>query len=629
MTISEPTIGDADTLVLDGLQAHKEGRLDHAEIAYAMALLSKPDHADALNLLGVLAFSSGKIDRAIKLIGQAIRAKPDHLDAHLNLAEAYEAAGIRKEALAICNKALSIAPDFVDAHARLAFLLANNRDIGRSLAHARIALALDPSCVEALCGKGRALCTIKNYDEADQAYKRALSFAPDDLRALTGRAALLRELDLVTEAIEHYRHALAQSPEDANIMASLASLFEIDGNAKIARDWFVKSLKLNPSSVDVRFSFARFLRDTGSFHDAQNEFNTILQSHPKHAPSLFALVRMKRLVDSPSQRKNLSKISTDRTLPDDHRVRAGFALGEVLERAGEYDAAFEQFSKANNFQAKVFEKIGQGYDRTELQNMADRVKAGLGCECTAHGSTWGNPTEMPVFIVGFPRSGTSLVEQICSSHSQITGLGELRAIGRIYRSLALQNKNKHKFADWDSGSARAHADAHAAALASRGAGALRVIDKNPHNLLHLGLIASLYPNARVIRCHRDQRDIAVSNYTLYFKEGNNYSNKLEDCAFAVKTIGKIGDYWRRDTNIRILDVNYEDLISDIVSNTRVILDFLEVAWEDGCLNFHKTNRYVGTPSSWQVRQPVYNSSVARWKNYEKHLGPMLKEFERV
>ena len=619
---------DVDDLVLAGLEAHKAGQLNHAGDLYAKALASNPRHADALNLSGALAFASGDIDKSIKLIGRAIIAKPTHLDAYLNLAEAYEAASRRRDAIATCNKALLVAPDFTEGHARLALLLASDGDTGRALAHARIAIALDPTSVEALCGQAMAFALLKKYDQADAVYAQALQIDPNNLRALTGRAALLCEADLISESIHHYRKALAQIPNDPRIIASLASLSEIEGDFESAQDLFSKSLKINPSSADVRFSFSRLLRDNGLFQQSEDELKKIIHENPKHAPSLLSLARMKRLPDTPNQRKILSKMAADLTIIDDHRIQAGFALGEMLEQSGEYDSAFEKFSNANALQASSRARIGQGFNRAELENLATAIETRLSEEYSNLGSSWANATEQPVFIVGLPRSGTSLVEQICSSHSQVVGLGELRAIPRISRILSSQNSERDQLADWNPIVARAEADAHAAALASRSSGALRTIDKNPHNLLRLGLISALYPNARVIRCHRDRRDVAISNYTLYFKQGNAHSNSQIDCGFAVKAINKIGDCWSRHLNINIIDIRYEDLISDFDNYTRRIIEFLGLEWENSCLNFHNTERHVGTPSSWQVRQPVYSTSVGRWKRFEKHLSPMLSELAR-
>ena len=590
---------------------------------YARALAVAPSHADALNLSGALAFAAGRYDDAIRLIGRAIRAKPDHLDAHLNLAEAYEAGGRRADAIAICHKALGLTPDFAEAHARLALLVASDGDPVRGLAHARVALALDPDLVEALCGRGMASAAIRRFADAGAAYSLALALAPDYLRALTGLAALLRDTDFIPEAVALYRRALALKPGDAALMASLAGLIELDGGIDEARDLFAAALAIAPASAEIGFSYGRCLRDTGGFDAATSIFTGVIADNPKYAPAHLALVRMKALPDTPAQRKALARLTGDAALPPRHRVQAGFAHGELLDRAGEYDAAFARFAEANAIHARARHAAGERFDRAEFAARVDLIDRTLAREYAADAIGWGNPTELPVFVVGLARSGTTLVEQICASHSQVAGLGELHSIQRAARTLAAHNEGRERIGDWDTAFARAEANRHAAALATRAPGMLRAVDKNPYNLISLGLIGALFPRARVIRCHRDLRDIAVSHHTMFFGQGNSYSSDLGDCGFAVRAIDRVGGIWQRELPLDILDVVYEDLVANLAPQVRRIIDFLGLAWEPGCLDFHRTERHVATPSSWQVRQPVYLTSVGRWRRFEKHLAPML------
>lgn len=624
MTVPAPVSSpDADGLVLAGLDAHRAGRLDDARAFYARALAATPAHADALNLSGAIAFAAGRNDAAIRLIGKAIKAKPDHIDAYLNLAEAYEASGRRADAIATCQKALALAPDFAEAHARLALLVASDGRATLALRHARVALALDPDAVEALCGKGIALAALRQFDDADAAYARALALAPDDLRALTGHASLLRDTDFIADALALYRRAVAVKPGDAALMASLAGLIELDGDVVAARDLFAAALAIDPESPEIRFSYGRCLRDAGDFAAAATVFAEVLARHPKYGPAHLALVRLKRLPDTPAERKALARLTGDASLPPRQRVQAGFAHGELLDRAGEYDAAFARFAEANAIHARARHAAGERFHRAELAAQIDLIDRTLAREYVADTAGWGNPTELPVFVVGLPRSGTTLIEQICASHSQVAGLGELRSIQRAARNLAAHNEGRARLGDWDRDFARGEADRHVAALADRAPGVLRAVDKNPYNLMRLGLIGALFPRARVIRCHRDLRDVGVSHHTLFFGQGNTHSNDLGDCGFAVRAIDGIGAIWARELRLDVLDVVYEDLVSDLEPQVRRIVDFLGLPWEDACLDFHRTERHVNTPSSWQVRQPVYLTSVGRWRRFEKHLAPML------
>lgn len=615
---------DVAGLVDAGLQHHLAGELDKAQALYNQALRADPDSADALNLSGAIAFTSKRIDDAIRLIGKAIRLKPTHLDAHLNLAEAFETAGRRQEAIETCQKAFVVAPDFAECHARLARLQAADGAYGLALAHARVALALDSQSVEALCARGLAFGRLGKFTEADEAYAEALKLEPDSLLALTGRGQFLVERDFVTEPLELYLRAVALRPNDPALLSSTASLLELDGDILGAQAMFRRALEQAPQSAELRFSLGRCLRDNGKFDEAEQLFNEILAKNPKYSPALLGLARIKKLEDTPDQRNRLARLLADKGAPARHRVQAGFALGEVLDKAEDYDGAFANFSTANALYLQHRISKGEVFSRNDLRARIDVIDDHLAAEYAGDTAGWGNPTELPVFVVGLPRSGTTLIEQICASHSQVRGLGEMKDIQLAARTIAEHNAGRHRIGDWDADFARREADRHLGMLEASAQGALRAVDKTPLNLMRLGVIGAMYPNARVIWCRRDPRDVVVSNHTLFFGAGNLFSTDQSDCAYAVRQTDRLGHIWRKHSKLRILEVGYEDLVADLDTHVRRITDFLELDWEPQCLNFHQTERHVDTPSSWQVRQPIYSSSVGRWRRFEKHLDPMLR-----
>lgn len=231
---------------------------------------------------------------------------------------------------------------------------------------------------------------------------------------------------------------------------------------------------------------------------------------------------------------------------------------------------------------------------------------------------WGNSSELPVFIVGMPRSGTSLVEQIAASHSRVFGAGEIRDIG------ALAAETAPAIAAKDRALIRQRADAHIERLRALGDDALRVTDKLPDNLFQLGVIATLFPGARVIFCRRDPRDLCLSCYFQKFAAGQLlFSYDLADCAKRLIETERLAAHWARVLPLRRHEIRYEDIIADLEGESRRFIDFLGLAWEPGCLDFHRTKRVVATASAWQVRQPLYDRSIGRWRNYRRHLKPLL------
>jgi hypothetical protein len=231
---------------------------------------------------------------------------------------------------------------------------------------------------------------------------------------------------------------------------------------------------------------------------------------------------------------------------------------------------------------------------------------------------WGNRSGLPVFIVGMPRSGTSLVEQILASHTHVFGGGERKDIAHISDAIRKRN-HQRPIEEWDVDFARHLADDHIATLKRLAPQALRVTDKMPDNVLHLGTIAVLFPMARVILCRRNVYDTCLSLYFQRFEEGNAFSYDLADCARRFLEIERLAGHWRQVLPIPMLTIDYEAVVADPAGEGRRMIEFLGLEWETGCLQFHRTERPVLSASVWQVRQPVFTRSVGRWRHYARHL----------
>jgi hypothetical protein len=241
----------------------------------------------------------------------------------------------------------------------------------------------------------------------------------------------------------------------------------------------------------------------------------------------------------------------------------------------------------------------------------------------AERQSWGERSDLPVFIVGMPRSGTTLVEQIAASHRAVFGAGELPDIGRLAASLA-QGKDLAAAEGWTADAITAMAKAHLDHLRALGGDRRRVIDKMPGNVFHLGLIALMFPQARVIFCRRDPRDNCLSCYFQHFSKHHLlYTYDLADCGHQYLATDHLTSHWLKALPLRMLEVSYEELVADQEGQSRRLIDFLGLPWDPTCLEYYRTERTVVTASVWQVRQPIYTRSVARWRHYEQHLGPLL------
>jgi hypothetical protein len=310
-------------------------------------------------------------------------------------------------------------------------------------------------------------------------------------------------------------------------------------------------------------------------------------------------------------------------MPAVSRIDAGFALGKALDESGRYDEAFAHYAEANSLVKRFRASVGDRYDPRAVHRLNDQMFEVFTPNYFEQRRGWGEPSELPVFIVGMPRSGTTLVQQIAASHSLVHGAGELGDIADIAKTFGGSDVRSAALG-WDRDSVKAVAQRHIQRLQALRGNAPRVIDKAPSNVHHLGLIALLFPSARVIFCRRDARDTCLSCYFQWFARGNTFSFDLAHCGHEYLATDRLMNHWRRTLPLAMLDVQYEELVADLEGRSRRLLDFLSLPWEPACLEFHRTETTILTSSSWQVRQPIYQSSVGRWRHYERHLRPLLE-----
>jgi hypothetical protein len=315
----------------------------------------------------------------------------------------------------------------------------------------------------------------------------------------------------------------------------------------------------------------------------------------------------------------------DATVPASSRALLAFGLGKVYESRKQYEQAFAAWVQANALRRELQEPMS----RERLLDRGRRLRTVFTPERFAAAAAWGSADERPVFIVGMPRSGTTLVEQIISAHPLAAGCGELPDLARIARGLSGAIGT---MTGWpESATALTAPVGQAAArhyldiLERRAApGARRITDKAPANFFYLGLVAMLFPKAHVVWCRRDPRDVAVSIYSENFAVQQTYATRLEDIAFYYHEQERLMRHWQDVLPLPIATVNYEELVADFEPGVRRLIDALGLPFAPECLAFHQQERAVLTPSRWQVRQPLYGSSVGRWKRYEPWLGPLFQ-----
>jgi tetratricopeptide (TPR) repeat protein len=601
---------------------HRAGRLDEAEAIYRGVLKQAPKQADALNLLGVLTQERGQPARAVQLISQALRARRNFPEALTNLARAQRAAGDPGGAVASARRAAALAPDLVEAHVQLGRALLDLDDHAAAATACRRAVALAAGSLDAWVNLGAALLGLKDYSGAAQAYQVAHTLQPDRAQTLTDFGVALAGMERYDDALQCHERAVALDPADARAHACHATTLRHAQDVAGSMAACDRALALKPTGVDVLLLLASNMATLGQFDESVACYRRVLELDPDCAEARRGMVAVGQQIDDAEELAGLDDILSNEALLARQRIPAGFAIGELLDAAGDYDGAFERITAANRLARAERTAEGRAFDRESLRRQVDELIAAFTTDTFERTRGWGLPSELPTFIVGMPRSGTTLTEQIAASHPLVFGAGERKEMGRIGKVLGADSTAKSPLR-WDRETLSIEAETHLARLQARGGGAVRVIDKMPDNIFWLGVIAVLFPGARVIFCRRDPRDVCLSCYFQNFTDGMPWSNDLADCAARAQQVERLTQHWRATLPLRMLEVEYERLVGDLEGESRRLIDFLGLAWDPACLAFHETERPVMTASLWQVRQPLYASSVGRWRNYRRHLTPLL------
>ena len=631
-------------------QLHQSGRLEEARRLYRQVLAVSPDHPQAQHLLGVLHQQTGDAEGAIPLLQSAVDARPDDASFHYNLAEALRAAGQYPAAAASYRATIARAPAAADAHFGLGNALFEMGQLAEAEAAYRRAIQLSPNDAEAHNNLGNVLLASKKPEEAAKSYRAALSAEPGyaDAHGNLGRvllelkrpkeavASLRRALEadpadaelnlmlgraygrafLWSDAEQHLRSALAVKPGDTQALDALANVLLETNRADAAKACYREILDAAPDNAGALAGVGSCELQLGEFPAATRSFRSALDMNGALLPALLGLVGARQDL-SESELATLKAVAQDESAAEDDKRSACFAVAEVLDRRGAYDEAFGYFRMANQIA-----KRDSRFDRRQWAGFVNTLTRRFSRDFFAARRKLASDSDVPVFIVGMPRSGTTLVEQIVASHPDAAGAGELYEIQHMAQGLADNNATGRPYPDCletlGPGQTAAMAETYMNRLRAVSATARRVTDKMPGNFIHIGMIALLFPRAHVVHCQRDPMDTCVSCYCQNFR-ALEFTSDLVDLGEYYRGYIRLMEHWREVAPLSILDVRYEEIVADPAAQARRIIDFLGLEWDERCLRFHETKRQIRTASVWQVRQPVYTSAIGRWRRYERHL----------
>lgn len=605
----------------DAAVAHQRARrFDEAETIYLRLLETAPGHPNVLHMLGIIEIERGQPERGADLIQQAFPALSESPEPHVDLGNALRMTGKGEQAVECYRRALALRPDYVLAHTCLGSTLSEMGRFEAALGHCRTALAIDPRSLSARIVLAMSLQSARRLPEAAQAWREVINLEPERAESFYQLTGQMIALGAIKEALHCADRAIALRPDNALFHCARGQVLMrlYDGERSVAS--FRRALALSPNLKEGWAGLGWSLRLLGRFEEADACTKRLHELDPADLRVVAHVPSTGRQSQGADQVEHLASVLDDPAVKIDDRIMAGFALGRLLDEARRYDEAFARYTTANALMRQSWPTGGDRFDASGFTKSIDALIATNTREYLADAAHIGNISELPVFVFGMPRSGTTLVEQICSSHSRIHGAGELDSVSRIALALAPHRNDQAKLSD----AARRAADAHIVHLHRLGRGAVRVTDKLPDNVLLVGLIARLFPRARFVYCSRDPRDISLSCYFQRFSTGAQYfSYDLADCAKRCRDVQRLAAHWLALLPLHMIEVNYEKLVGDLEGESRRLIDFMDLSWEPSCLDFHHTERTVATVSHWQVRQPLYTSSIGRWRHYEKHLDPLF------
>lgn len=596
---------------------HRAGDLDRAEAGYRRVLKREPEHPEALHLLALIGTARGQWEEAERLLLRAIRALPAMATAHMDLGTVLGRLGRPQEAEAAYREAVRRDPELASAHVNLAMLVHERGAHAEAAQLCRRAVALSAGLMEAHLVLAGALRAMGDLAAAEQAYRAAVGLRPDRAETLSDFALMLGEMRRFGEAMDRHRRAIALKPDSAVLHRARASTLERMGDLAGAEIGYGQAITRSPLDLTSWLSRGSCLAGLGRFAEADGCFTRVLAADPDSTEAHWLRARIHTL--PASAEASLQAALTDEKRSPLRQVFAGFALGALLDGQNRPDGAFTAFADANAKFLTLRHAAGEGFDADAFDKDIDTLIAATPASLFSGLTGWGVAADLPVFIVGMPRSGISLAEQIAASHAKVHGAGPLHRIAALNAALTAENEDKTSLADWDGAISHKAAESHLAGLTALATGKARVIDATPDNVLLLGLIAALFPQARVIVCTRDVRDLCLSNFFTLFTEGNLFSRDLVHCARRAAGLDRLLAHWRAVLPLRMHELRYEKLIAEPEAETRALVDFLGLEWDPACLDFPRTERPVTTAPAWEVRQKLFGEHVGRWQGYAAYL----------
>ena len=634
--------GDAETICREALKSNpddinmaallgasllKAGELEEAENFLRQTIQLAPTFAKPHEDLGYLLVEQGRAEEALPILITATRLDPSLERAHLCLGKALALLGRGKEADVAFEKSFELNP-----LSKTLAVAAEHQKAGRlkeAKALYREILEANPENVDALRMMGMLALSESQVDKAERFLRRAVSNAPDFVGAIVDLGQALKDQNRFEEAIASFRRVIELEPANVKAHFLLGSTLSPSALTYEAIEAYQRTLELRPQHVGAHLGLGHVLKTVGRQEEAVEAYRECIRLRPDNGATYWSLANLKTFRLSSDEIQEMQTQLQSGDLDKESEVNFLFALAKATEDRGDFERAWQYYEKGN-----AERRMMEYYDPVRAEVMNDAVIEVFDKEFLAGHSGQGHADSAPIFVIGLPRSGSTLIEQILASHSQVEGTSELPYIGHATASLNLNRADGVNYPEAVRELGAEHLKSLGqgylrAAQMHRTEGAPHFVDKMPNNFPSVGFIHLILPNAKIIDARRHPLDSCLSCFRQLFARGQPFTYDLTDIGEYFLEYQRLMDYWHDVLPGRVLTVQYEDVVTDFETQVRRVLEYCELPWEDSCVRFYETDRPVRTASSEQVRQPVYSKSVNFWRNYEDKLDELITVLEPV
>lgn len=601
------------------------GNLLQAVADGEQAVRLDPKYAVAHSNLGIAYYHQGDIDRAETCQKLALKLDPNYLPAMNNLGSICRDRKDKSGAIAIYRKILALRPDFLESANNLGAVLTEMEDPEAGLQVLLGVIKARPAYAEAHCNIGNAFLALENFANAEKAFGTSIRLLSDYTEAYEGLARCAQEQRNLTLAEQYAHQAIALKPRAAGY-SLLGGIYSEQSFPEKAADAYEQALALDPALVSAVLGKGHLLMEMGKMDGAEQCFQLALELAPDNIAPRLSLTQVRKTKTGDENFEALQEAAkTIQDMPATKAISLHFALGKAYEDTKQHDEAFPHYLEGCHLKRQ---RIQYSADNNTL--IVDNIRRVFSKAMIDNLRGAGSPSSTPIFVLGMPRSGTTLTETIIASAPGVYGAGELpdllqmvaQPLGQADEGYPL---NMQHISATD---LTRMGEQYVAQLKKRSPKSEHITDKMPANYLAVGLIHLMLPNAKIIHVQRNPVDTCLSAFTRLFHKSQHQSYDLREIGRYYRDYLRVMAHWREVLPVgSFYEIQYEQLVANQEEESRKLIDYCGLSWSDACLDPHKTERNVKTASVTQVRQPVYTSSVERWRVYEKFLGPLLEELQ--